>query len=343
MKTSDAMTDFLQKADANGSAPTAKPHIVHSVGAIIATVGRKEIVEQTIASLASRKSLPSVVIVVGADEKDLPTLPKELPFGVQLLVSPIKGSAIQRNFGIRQLPASVEFVAFLDDDMEIHDDYCMEVENVFRSAPEVAGFSGCILANGDIDRVKARRLLDDYQTPPDMPFFGFYPKSWPGFYGCAMNIRRRWLNIEQFDEQLPLYAVGEDCEMGFRLKRHGSVGGSARCPVVHLAVRSGRISEMGVGYAQIINYLYFANKGVGFPKISTYCEKLVRLPLVNLFFWWFPSRDKKSSIDRKGRFHGNLLALWDVARFKIDPMNLVQRTAKAQKMDTIPVKEKQTI
>ncbi len=317
--------------------------VIHSLGVIIATVGRKEIVQQTIFALAARKTVPSVVVIVGADQNDLPPLPADLPFQVQPLLAPVKGSAIQRNFGIRHLSPSVEFVAFLDDDMEVHDDYCAEVEKVFRTAPEVAGFSGCILANGDIDRASARRLLDNHQIPSGMPVFGFYPKRWPGFYGCAMNVRRRWLDIEQFDERLPLYAVGEDCEIGFRLSRHGDVGGSARCPVVHLATRSGRISEVGVGYAQIINYLYYANKGIGFPKVSTYFEKLFRLPLVNLFFSMFPSRDQKNSVDRKGRFRGNVLALCDVARWKIDPMNLVQRIKQIEKKDAQKNSGKQAV
>jgi len=308
-----------------------KQRVIDSIAIIIATLGRKEIVEQTLSSLAVRKAVPHSVIVVGTDKNDLPDVPANLPFQLRLLIAPAKGSAIQRNFGIKELPPSIEFVAFLDDDMEVHDDYCAEVENVFRSSPDAAGFSGCILANGNIDRAAARQLLDSHQVPAGMPGFGFYPKRWPGFYGCAMNIRRRWLDVEQFDERLPLYAVGEDCEIGFRLSRHGFIGGSARCPVAHLATRSGRLSEVGVGYAQIINFLYFANKGVGFPKISTYFEKLVRLPLVNLFFLSFPFLDGKNHVDRKGRFRGNLLAIFDVLQGKIEPMNLIQVKQKLEK------------
>src|ERR1700722_5536143 len=321
---SDAMTNLSPMSGLNGMEAAVEQTVIHSVGVVIATVGRKEVVEQTIRSLATRKSIPAIVIVAGADQNDLPGSLPETPFQVQSLIAPTKGSAIQRNFGIQNLPVSVEFVAFLDDDMEVHNDYCAEVENVFRSTPDVAGFSGYIMANGNIDRARARQMLDGYQVPSGMPAFGFYPGRWPGFYGCAMNVRRRWLSVEQFDERLPLYAIGEDCELGFRLSRHGSVGGSARCPVVHLAARVGRISEGGVGYAQIINYLYFANKGVGFPKLNTYFQKLIRLPLVNLFFCLFPFLDEKNSVDRKGRFHGNLLALRDVLRGQIEPMNLIQ-------------------
>lgn len=339
MNGSNATTSSPRVIDSNEPGQLAKQRVVSSLAVIIATVGRTGIVEQTIASLALRKNIPSIVIVVGASQSDLPVLPEELPFPVQLTLAPAKGLPLQRNHGIRQLPPDIEFVSFLDDDMEVHDDYCSEVENVFRSAPEVAGFSGSIMANGNIDRAAARQLLDAYQIPGGMAMFGFFAKNWPGFYGCAMNIRRRWLNIEQFDERLPLYAIGEDCELGFRLSRHGSVGGSGRCPVVHLAARSGRISEVGLGYAQIINFLYFANKGVGFPKISTYFGKLVRLPLVNLFFLLFPFLEKKHDIDRKGRFHGNLLALLDVIKGQIEPMNLIRIKQNSGKVKDASIKK----
>ena len=75
MKTSEVM----ENASPTGSGESVSPagqRIIHSLGVVIATVGRKEVVEQTIASLARRKNVPSLVIVVGASQNDLPVLPK---------------------------------------------------------------------------------------------------------------------------------------------------------------------------------------------------------------------------------------------------------------------------
>lgn len=303
--------------------------IIDSLSIIIATVGRKTMAEQTIASLASRRTVPNCVIVVGADHQDLPDCGKTLPFPVTLLVAGKRSLPFQRNYGIRYLPRSIDSVAFLDDDMEIHDDYCAEVENVFKSTPGVAGFSGSVLANGKISREKARAELDHYRIHPNMPVFGFYPNKWPGFYGCAMNVRRCMLDLEQFDEKLPLYALGEDCELGFRLSRHGSVGGSGRCPAVHLAAKSGRISEVGFGYAQIINYIYFARKGIGYPTMETYWQRLIRTPLTNLVCCLWKRLDNKDEVDRNGRLYGNVLAIYDIARGRVDPANLVKVVSSA--------------
>ena len=298
-------------------------NIIAGVAVVIATVGRRNIVKETIDSLATRTTLPEVVIVVGVSVEDLPEISPSWPFPVIVKQSPIKSSATQRNVGIKNLPDNIHTVCFLDDDMEVHDNYFLEVESSMR-AKEIAGFSSIVLVNGNIERNKAREILDRYMIDPNLPGFGFMRDKWPGFYGCAMTVRRSLLEIEKFDENLPLYAIGEDAEMGFRLSRHGFVGGSGRSPVVHLAAKSGRISEVGVGYAQVINILYFANKGIGYPKSKAYWESLVKLPLVNLVCLLVPKLEKRRNIDRRGRVIGNLYALRDVVIGKIDPMRLLK-------------------
>jgi GT2 family glycosyltransferase len=297
---------------------------VDRVGVVIATTGRAQIAAETIRSIAKLQSIPECIIVAGAAPEDLPEINEELPFELVAFITSSKGLPIQRNEGIAKLKSSIEFVCFLDDDMELHQDYFSEIKRVFESDKEIAGFSGAVLANGNIDRIDARELMDQHSIHPEMPFFGFYPKKWPGFYGCNMNIRKEILKYEQFDERLPMYALGEDCEMGFRVSQYGKVGGSARCAAVHLASRSGRISEVGVGYAQIINYLYFSHKGIGFPVISTYFNHVIKTPMVNLTFFMMQGLDSRKQIDRKGRFVGNLLALKDLVFGNVEPMNLLK-------------------
>jgi GT2 family glycosyltransferase len=296
---------------------------ISGLGVVIATVGRRDIASETLDSLAKRATLPEIVIVVGVCNEDLPLIKMAWPFQVIVLKSPVKSSATQRNIGIKNLPKNIGIVCFLDDDMEVHDDYFQEVFLSFNDQ-EVAGLGSAVLVNGNIDRTRAREILDRHIIEPGLPSFSFLRKKWPGLYGCAMSVRKSLLEIEQFDERLPLYALREDTEIGFRLSRHGKVGGSSRSPVVHLAVKSGRISEIGIGYAQIINILYFANKGIGYPKFKAYWESLFKLPLVNLFCFLIPKLEKRSNIDRKGRFLGNIYALRDVFLGKTDPMRLLK-------------------
>jgi GT2 family glycosyltransferase len=301
--------------------------IIAGVAVVIATVGRKKIATETIDSLATRATLPEVLVVVGVSEEDLPEVNTSWPFKVIVEQSTIKSLTSQRNIGIKILPDHIHTVCFLDDDMEVHENYFLEVEATMRSK-EIAGFSSVVLVNGNIERNNAREVLDNHVIDPKLPGFGFMRNKWPGFYGCAMTVRRSLLEIEKFDEKLPLYALGEDAEMGFRLSRHGFVGGSGRSPVVHLAAKSGRISEVGVGYAQIINIIYFANKRIGYPKSKAYWESLVKLPLINLVCLLVPKLEKRRNIDRRGRFIGNLYALRDVVIGRIDPMRLLKILSK---------------
>jgi hypothetical protein len=298
--------------------------VVDGLGLVIATTGRQEVVSQTISSLLCRSSLPAYIVIIGAQESDLPVGHLSKPeISLISAISPRKGLPIQRNYGVSQLPKDIHYVSFLDDDVEVHDDYFLEIKTVFEGAPQLVAFSGAVLANGNIERAEARKILDDHFIPDGMPLFGHFRKKWPGLYGCSMNMRRPLVESLRFDDDLPLYALGEDVEIGFRLSQHGEVGGSGRCQLVHLATRTGRIDEVGVGYAQIVNYIYFANKGIGYPRIACYYERLIKTPLVNIVFWLLPWFDRHSEIDRKGRVYGNILALRDLFRGSAQPSQLI--------------------
>lgn len=297
--------------------------IISGVGVVIATTGRRSVVAATIESILSRESLPESIVIAGAQQSDMPTL-DSLKSKVNIIssLSPKKGLTIQRNYGVTQLPENVDYISFLDDDVELHDRYFLEVKNVLEHSPNLVAFSGMVIANGDIESEQARKLLGKHVIPEGMPLYGCFRNKWPGLYGCSMNIRKEAITKEKFDENLPLYSLGEDIEIGFRLRKYGDIGGSARCPLVHLATKTGRIAEVGVGYAQIINYLYFTNKGIGYPRLSCYFERIIRVPFANLLFSLFPQFDKHSLVDRKGRLCGNLLAFKDLLKGNAHPSRL---------------------
>lgn len=296
--------------------------VIEGVGVVIASTNRPEMLKQTILSLASRGTLPEATVISLAKEGDCPQDIDTLGLPAKVVYSETASSGSQRNTGLVALPPTIRFVIFLDDDMEIHDMCMEEVRGIFERNPNLAAFSGCLLANGDITRSDARQRLDKHIIPEGMPDYGLLPREWSGLYGCCMCMRKNLVEKEPFDENLPLYAIGEDTEIGFRLRKFGNVGGSARCPVVHLACGSGRISEVGVGYAQIINFLYFVKKRIGLPRWKTLWERLVGIPLTNLAYTLFPTFDRRSGIDRAGRLKGNFLALRDLAMLKIDPRRL---------------------
>lgn len=92
---------------------------------------------------------------------------------------------------------------------------------------------------------------------------------------------------------------------------------------MHLATKTGRIAEVGVGYSQIVNYLYFVNKGIGYPRLRCYFERMMKIPFANLIFSYFPQFDAYNSVDRKGRFRGNMIAFQDLIKGKAHPSRLI--------------------
>lgn len=307
-------------------------HIIPSVGVVIATTGRKALITETLISLLGRDSLPACIVISGAKEGDLPDIESfESEVNLILTLSPEKGAATQRNHGLTQLPKDIDFVSFLDDDVEMHNSYFAEVRHVFESSPELVAFSGMVMVNGDIEPQQARQRLDAHVIPKGMPSFGYLRNKWPGLYGCAMNMRREIIDRVKFDDNLPLYSLGEDIEVGFRLSQYGAVGGSARCPLVHLATKTGRIAEVGVGYAQIVNYLYFVNKDIGYPRLRCYFERMMQIPFANLVYTFFPQLDSYRAVDRKGRLRGNMIAFQDLIIGKAHPSRLIDVVATTKR------------
>jgi hypothetical protein len=296
---------------------------VPDLALVIASTGREQILLSTVRSVLLRKHVPEQIILVGATEGDIPFVQSDRTEIVSLR-SPVKGASHQRNFGIRNIREGIRFVSFLDDDCEVHDAYFLEVARCFSNNTNLAAFSGYVMRNGNIEREVGREILDSHVIPEGMPAYGFLKDKWPGLYGCAMNFRYKHLVREEFDENLVKYSLGEDTEIGFRMRRYGDVGGSARCPVVHLACSGGRGSEVKLGYSQIANYYYFVRKGIGYPKRKFISQNLLGLPITNFIGILRESSRGPHTVDRKGRLKGNLLAIYDLLRGKIHPSRIDQ-------------------
>ncbi len=144
-------------------------------------------------------------------------------------------------------------------------------------------------------------------------------------YGCNMVIRRGVLELEQFNEDLPLYAYGEDYEMAMRLLRHGRIGRFHGCIGVHLLATSGRVREVQRAYSQVANNWFFLRRGtVHLPE-----------PWATIRFWsicaakptllagWNVLRGDGTA-DWRGRLRGNLLAVRDILTGRSHPRRILK-------------------
>jgi len=280
-----------------------------SVAAVIATVGRPEVVNVTVRHFLEHQKLrPSVTIVScvsRADAGDLAHLP-----GV-VVITGRAGLAAQRNAALDALPAGIDVVAFFDDDFVADPDWLATAVRTFEERPEVAGFTGNVLADGikgpGLPFGEAVRLLEESKAT-----WSFVEPYSP--YGCNMAFRMSAIGALRFDERLVLYGWLEDRDFGASLARRGGrlVKGLG-AQGVHLGVKSGRIAGNRLGYSQVINPIYMLRKGT--MNLRQVADHLFRNVASNVV----RSARPEPFIDRRGRLRGNLRAMTDVLRGRIEP------------------------
>jgi len=138
-------------------------------------------------------------------------------------------------------------------------------------------------------------------------------------YGCNMGLRLAPMREHgiRFDERLPLYGWYEDLDATRALGRHGSILKLNGARGVHLGVKAGRLPGVRLGYSQVANSVYLARKGT-YPW-SHALPSLLRHTAKNLVMSAMP----EPWVDRWGRFRGNLLALSDWLRGRLDPRRIL--------------------
>src|SRR3984957_14762102 len=131
-----------------------------SISIAIISKGRPGVLDDTLESIFHQSQQPQQVIVVVPTEEDLP----RRPWGesVQFIVG-LHGGCVQRNKALEAIPLSVDYVCFLDDDIELRVDFLEQASLFMRRNPTTIAFSGELLADGNgVTRAEARRLLADH-------------------------------------------------------------------------------------------------------------------------------------------------------------------------------------
>jgi GT2 family glycosyltransferase len=287
---------------------------------IIATKGRPQVLRETLESVR-RQTLAAAHIYVSVTS--LEDVPADISVeGVDILVGPPGGSA-QRNTAIRQVPSDVAYVAFFDDDMQLHPTYLENAVSFLEKNADVVAISGIMLADGNISRQAALALLErDTNWMRDSSLRDNGPHHI--LYACNAVVRAGPLRETLFDENLPLYSFGEDYELSLRLKEFGRVGRLSNAVGVHLQAQSARISGRRYGYAVIANNWYFLQKGVCHLAAPW---SYIRFILVGVLrpFWINLGRALSGQLQRDpwGQLQGNLLAVVDIIRGRSSPHRIL--------------------
>ncbi|MBW0000641.1 MAG: glycosyltransferase [Verrucomicrobia bacterium] len=289
-----------------------------SVAVIVATKGRPEILAETLRSLRRQTRRAAHVYVSVSSAADAPVAGDGAEGIIVLVGSP--GGSAQRNTAIRQVPPGVKYIAFFDDDVEMHPSYLENAVGFLEENPDVVAISGIMLADGNISREAARTLLE--QDATWMQAAALQDRGRHHIlYACNAVVRSGPMRETMFDENLPLYSYGEDYDLSLRLKRFGRVGRLSNAIGVHLQAQTARVSGRRYGYATIANNWYFLRKGVcHLPAPWSYVRfvlivvlKCICLNFRNALAGRSPQRDPW------GQVQGNLLAVADIMRGRSSP------------------------
>ncbi len=281
------------------------------VAVAVATRGRPEIVTETIRLLVETQTHAPVSVVVScADSTDAGGC-AAVP-GVHVIVAP-PGLAAQRNAALEALPSDVDVVVFFDDDFVADPGWLEAAARSFSDAPDVVALTGNVVADDvtgpGLSFADALAIVQAPAVPTDWNSIERYSP-----YGCNMAFRAAAIRGRRFDERLVLYGWLEDRDFGSALaKEGGRLIKIAAARGVHMGAKGGRVPGERLGYSQVINPIYMNRKGtMTMPLVARQLARNIGSNLVGSF-------RSEPHIDRFGRLRGNLRAMLDVARGRIDP------------------------
>jgi glycosyltransferase involved in cell wall biosynthesis len=281
----------------------------------IATRGRPEVLCDTLQDISRQTRQPDEIIVAYADGSDIGDAATRFPT-IKFLLSPL-GLTRQRN-SIIENSIDKDLLLFIDDDFYLHETYLQIIERLFLDHAQVVAATGKVLADGirgpGISVRKAKSILIGLHVPEDSPKV----KRTFNTYGCNMCFRLEPVRLHgiRFDELLPFYGWYEDVDFSRRLSPHGAIVRVSTAWGVHLGTKGGRTSGRRLGYSQIANPIYLAQKGSvswGFAvtsAVSRFTKNLVR------------SLVPESNVDRRGRLLGNFAACRELLTGELCPTRI---------------------
>jgi GT2 family glycosyltransferase len=260
--------------------PSTRPkectrHLTFSV--IIPTKNRPDDLDLAVQSLFRQTTIPRGLVIVdqsetAESERRIEQLCGEAPERIRTSVSlsyirdrAIAGSSAARNRAMEV--AQGDIWVFLDDDVELEENFLEELLDVYRRYPDVDGVSG---------------IITNYQTPPWIyhvwtrtffrgPFFderqpvywnaeklrSHEPISVGKFGGGVMSFRAQTIRGMQFDENLHGVSDGEDVDFCVRLRPGALLMIAPRARLCHKQSPIGRSSAHPIKrLAQANCYLY---------------------------------------------------------------------------------------
>lgn len=278
----------------------------------IATRDRPALLADALRDLVRQTRAPDRVLVCYTQPADIGGVPE----GAELLLS-APGLPRQRNM-IMDAATDCDAVLFLDDDFVMDPGYIQATADALRTCPNLIATTGTVLADDTrgpgLSPEAAHTLLRE--SPPAGSGFELVRSG----YGCNMAIRLSAVRRHglRFDERLPLYAWSEDVDFTHRAARHGEIAKLHGAVGVHLGTKQGRTPGRKLGYSQVANPIYLFRKG-SYTLLHA-ASSVGRNMAANLALAARP----EPYVDRRGRLRGNVLAMADLLRGRLDPGRILE-------------------
>ena len=304
---------------------------------IIATKGRAKESQRLLDDLQQQTMQPTFTFIVGTEEGDLDGI-REHPWikagRGEALISPKKGLAAQRNFGLRILEqrdytaqnAGHFFCAFFDDDYRLSCDWLQRAQERFAKGG-VVGLTGRVLADGiktgGLSEEQASKFLKGGMPIGSPPPRMAIERDAESAYGCNMAFIDLVVREVRFDENLPLYGWLEDLDYSAMARRLGRVIYYPNCQGVHLGVKADRVNGTKFGYSQIANPFYLAKKGT--IERRRCLRLIVQALAANMIRGLITG--SHPGVDYRGRLQGNIRAIVDIILLRSHPLNIARDNA----------------
>jgi len=288
---------------------------------IVPTLERQELLLELLQNLRRCKITPTAVVVVDSSNVFIDQSQNFQDIHLKHIKFLIKSAASQRNRAIELILSEnldFEYVAFLDDDIELGQYYFKQLLNRFKHNPDFVGISGLAKNQGIIDR--KRNFLSDFLgltgragcitkalvniSPEGIKEF----KEVDWLIGCSMW-RRIVIENVTFEVDFQGQSLFEDVIFSYKAKSFGKIGFDPEVSLKHLLSPKGRPNEILHYRAWITNrYRMFTYSKDEFSRFSFW--------LLNYFLFFsslvkalFNGRARKKMI-------GILLGIKDVIREK---------------------------
>ncbi|MFN3908559.1 MAG: glycosyltransferase family 2 protein [Flavobacterium sp.] len=267
------------------------------ISLIICTYQRAQALQRLLESLQLQTRYPEEVIVVDAslntDTKNMLEQPKYANLRYFLVDDAHRGLTKQRNFGIRQVQAQSEVIAFLDDDIILYPNYFEQLLGTYLKYPKALGVGGYIVnetqwkevgfgylpksnefywdgwVRKDGSRMVWRKKLGlDSNVPPGwMPAFGhgrsigFLPPTGKVYQveqlmGGVSSFKKEIFQQLQFSTYFEGYGLYEDADFTLRLSKLGKLYLNTAAQLEHHHEPSGRPQAFIYGTMVVTNGWY---------------------------------------------------------------------------------------